>query len=98
MSARNSDPQTSHEGSAAFSKNTATVDNRILGLARAAGERGVTQAEVVDGMPEYKPGSITPRFARLVRRGLLVRVRIGTGKPTKNCPSGRPLYVTRVDK
>ena len=98
MSARNTDPETSHEAAEAFCEVAATVDCRIIALARAAGARGVTQSEVVDALPEYKPGSITPRFARLVRRGLLVRVCIGTSKPTKHCPFGRPRYVTRVDK
>ena len=97
MLARSSDPETSHEAAEAFSKSSGAVDKHILELARTAAEHGITQADVVDAMPEYKPGSITPRFARLVRKGLLVRVRVGTGRPTKYFPSGRPLYVTRVD-
>ena len=97
MSARNTDPETSHAAAEAFSESEKTVDNRILELARATTSRGITQAQAVDAMPEYKPGSITPRFVRLVRRRMLVRVCIGTGKPTKCFPKGRPLHITRVD-
>ena len=97
MPARNSDPETSHEAAEVFSKSSGAVDKRILELARTAAEHGITQAEVVDAMPEYKPGSITPRFARLIRQRRLVRIRIGTRKPTKCFPNGRPVHITRVD-
>jgi hypothetical protein len=97
MNARSSDPQTSHDAAAIFSKKVGRVDARIVELTRAAGKRGISQAEIVDALPEYKPGSITPRFARLVKRGLLVRLRIGTGNPSKRFPDGRPLHKTRVD-
>jgi len=97
MNARNTDPETSHAAAAAFSKKASKVDARIIEQARTAGARGITEAEVVDAMPEYKPGSITPRFARLVRKGRLVRRLLGVGKPTKHFPAGRPIYVTRVD-
>ena len=97
MGARANDPHTSHAAATAFVEQAATVDARIVQLARVAGRIGITQSDAVEAMPEYKPGSITPRFVRLVRRGALIRVRIGTSKPTKHFPCGRPLYQTRVD-
>ena len=98
MGARTTDPQTSHDAAATFSKKVGSVNDRIVELARAAGKRGSTQSDIVAAMPEFKPGSITPRFARLLKKGRLVRVRVGTGKPTKHFPTGRPLYMTRLDE
>jgi len=98
MTARNSDPQTNHEAAAAFQKKVGKVDGRIIEIVRASGQLGRTQSEVVASVPEYKPGSITPRFVWLVERRQLVRIRIGTTKPTKRNPGGRPLYITRFDE
>src|SRR5438477_4776674 len=97
MSARKSDPENSQIAAENFSKKRSKVNLRIVTLTRASKETGITQAQVVDAIPEYRPGSITPRFARLVERGELVRVYLGMTKPTNQNPTGRPRYVTRVD-
>jgi hypothetical protein len=97
MSARNTDPETSHDALDGFSEKADKIDDRVIELTRATRGRGATQAEIVYSMPEHRPGSITPRFVWLVRKGLLVRVQVGTGKPTKHFPCGRPEYITRVD-
>jgi hypothetical protein len=98
MGARNTDPETSHESAVAFHKHVSNVNARIIEIVRASGHHGRTQSEAVALMPEYKAGSITPRFSRLVKRGLLVLIRVGTTKPTKASPLGRPRYITRHDE
>ena len=98
MGARISDPETSRESAVAFVKHVGEVNDRIVEIVRASGRRGRTQSEVVASIPEYKPGSITPRFTRLVKRGRLVLIGIGTTKPTKRFPRGRPLFITRFDE
>jgi hypothetical protein len=98
MSARNSDPESSQRAADNFSKRASKVQARIEELARFTETVGITQSQVVAAMPEYKPGSITPRFARLVKRGKLVRVYLGTAKPTKRNRTGRPRYLTRLDE
>jgi hypothetical protein len=98
MTVRNTDPDSSHKSAVAFRKHISKVDVRILEVVRSSGPHGRTQSEVVDGIPEYKPGSITPRFTRLVRNRQLVLIPLGNTKPTKRCPGGRPRYITRFDK
>jgi hypothetical protein len=90
--------ETSCDSAAASVREFSRVDKKILEHVGASGTRGVTQSEVVDAMPEYKPGSITPRFKRLEDRGEIVRVPDGLGRPSKEFPLGRPLYKTRWDE
>lgn len=98
MSVRHGDPETSHEAAASLGNLGEKVSDRILQLARNAGARGITLSDGVAAIPEHKPSSISPRFIKLVRRGKLIRVRTGTGKPSKRFPAGRPLYMTRLDE
>lgn len=98
MSVRNSDAVTSYESAATLGELAGKLRARIVQLARAAGRHGVTLSEAAAAIPEHKPASITPRFIELIERAQLVRVRVGTGKPTKRFPAGRPRYVTRFDE
>lgn len=98
MSARRTDLETSHEAATLIRHKRATIDKRIIQLARAAGASGITQSEVVACMSEYKPGSITPRFIRLVKRGDLVRLCLGSRKVTEKFPQGVSCFRTRRDE
>ena len=69
----------------------AKLRSRIITLAREAGHEGVTINEAERSIAEHKGHSVSPRFAELVRRGVLVRVMIGQS------PKGRPIYQTRWD-
>ncbi|MGA8150897.1 MAG: hypothetical protein WB952_08105 [Terriglobales bacterium] len=79
--ARNSDPSTSHESARAVKELAAKLRARIVALASAAGQSGITISEAEDAIPEHKNASVSPRFAELVRRGYLVRVLRDDGKP-----------------
>ena len=98
MTARRTDPETSLESAEAFEKHVPDLNDRIVDIVRSSGRHGRTQSEVVDAIPEYKPGSVTPRFTRLIRNRRLVLIRIGKTKPTKRCPGGRARYITRFDQ
>jgi len=74
-----------------FGKLAAKLRSRIIALAREAGYEGITINEAERGIAEHKNHSVSPRFAELVRKGLLVRVIIGQS------PKGRPIYQTRWD-
>jgi hypothetical protein len=96
MSVRNSDPQSS-DSPAQSSNLAAKLRARIVALARAAGQDGISISETEQQIPEHKTQSVSPRFAELVNRRALVRVLIGHGKPTTRFSGGVPLYVTRLD-
>ncbi|MGD0791816.1 MAG: hypothetical protein ABR920_08605 [Terriglobales bacterium] len=98
MTVRNTDPATSHESAAALGALAGKLRARVVQLARAVGRHGITLSEAAAAIPEHKPASITPRFIELIERGQLVRVRVGTGKPTKRFPAGQPRYMTRFDE
>ncbi len=88
MTVRNSDPNT---------ELASRLRARILALARAAGQRGITIGEAEQQIPEHKNASVSPRFAELVARGELIRLLVGYGKPTKRFPGGVPRYLARLD-
>ena len=75
----------------------ARLRQQILDLARKAQNRGLTINEAERLINNHKGHSISPRFAELVRRGLLIRILIGRTRPTKRSPHGAPRYVTRFD-
>jgi|HubBroStandDraft_1064217.scaffolds.fasta_scaffold57312_1 hypothetical protein len=67
MSARNSDPESSHEASVSFEKHSGDVNMRITEIIRAAGRLGRTQSEV--------PGlSAQPGFSRAYSLRLRKRI------------------------
>ncbi len=70
---------------------------RLRTLARYAGRDGITIAEAIARITDHKPTSVSPRFSELVKRGELVRVLTGRGKPTKRSPEGVARYATRLD-
>jgi hypothetical protein len=72
--------------------------HRIIDLARKAGKIGLTINEAEAQIDDHKAHSVSPRFAELLREGLLVRVIIYRGKPTKRFRNGVPRYVTRYDE
>ncbi len=67
--ARNTDPETSHE--AASKVNTTHLENIVLNTIRDSGAYGCTADEVVAANSKYKSNSLTPRFAPLIKRGLI---------------------------
>jgi hypothetical protein len=71
---------------------------RIIALAREAAYEGLTINEAERNITEHKNHSVSPRFAELVRKGVLVRVVIGWSEPTPRFPKGRPIYQTRWDE
>ncbi len=71
---------------------------RILVLAEEAGPRGLTINEAERLIDDHKGHSISPRFSELIDRGILVRVQIGLGRPTKRFPNGDPRYAKRYDE
>ena len=97
MTVRNSDPETSHASAGASHNLAQKLRAKILELAQAAGPEGITSNEAERGIPGHKPNAISPRFAELVKRGQLVRVQTGKGKPTKHYPYGIPRFLTRYD-
>lgn len=97
MGARHNDPESSHNAALKFRKHAGKVDDLILQVVRSSGSHGSTQSEVVSSITDYKPGSITPRFVKLVARGKLIRIPVGKKKPTKKFPEGHVWYITRRD-
>jgi hypothetical protein len=94
--ARTSDPLTSHEALNDTELKVRIADT-VTRLALEAGERGVTINETAAQMPAYKAWSISPIFAPLVRRGVLVRKVLGVAPPSKRWPEGKEIPETRVD-
>jgi len=97
MTARNTDSSTSHQSAAKVGELAAKLRDRIKVVTHAAAHVGITISEATAQLPEYKPQSVSPRFAELVKSGVLVRVLLGHGKPAKRCPGGVPHYATRFD-
>jgi hypothetical protein len=90
---------TTSGASARESQETAArLRQQILDLARKAQRRGLTINEAERFISNHKGHSISPRFAELVRLGLLVRVVIGLTRPTKRFPHGAERYMTRFDQ
>ena len=71
--ARNTDPRTSHE--AAQSIDTNRLERIVLDAIKAHGKNGATHDEVWDYLhqsksnPQYREGSITPRYKQLEMKG-----------------------------
>ena len=76
----------------------ARLRRRIIDLARKAGRVGLTINEAEEEIDDHKGHSVSPRFAELVNRGLLIRVLIRDGKPTKRFPNGALRHVKRYDE
>src|SRR5437764_4578137 len=96
-SARNTDPLTSQEAldNSAF---RVRICEDIIRIALKAGAKGITINECAEQLPEYKAWSISPMFAPLVRKGLLVRRVIGVAEPCKRWPHGKDIMDTREDR
>ena len=71
---------------------------QIVSIAWAAGPKGTTINEVGRQIQDHKEHSISPRFSELEKRGALVQVPVGRGRPTQRFPKGIPLYMTRYDE
>jgi hypothetical protein len=76
----------------------ARLRRRIIDLARRSGKVGLSINEAEEQIDDHKGHSVSPRFAGLVKQGVLVRLLIGRGKPTRRFPNGVPRYVTRYDQ
>jgi len=70
---------------------------RILVLTRRARHNGLTINEGERLIGDHKARSVSTRFSELVKRGDIVRVFIGYGRPTRRYPKGVPRYMTRYD-
>ena len=79
--ARSSDPDTSHVAAAKIS--AARLEEMVYEKIRSFGSAGCAADDVVQLMPDIKSNSITPRFAPLIKKGLVVdsgrRKRISSG-------------------
>lgn len=89
MSARTTDPQTSH--AAAKSIATSRLEKVILQACKMA-RRGLTQDELCALLPDLRMNSLTPRFAPLIDRGLL---RVDGTRPGLSGREQRVLYYVR---
>ena len=69
----------------------------ILRIALEAGSKGITINECAALLPKYKAWSVSPMFAPLVRKGLLVRRVIGITEPRRRWPNGKEILETRED-
>jgi hypothetical protein len=94
--ARNTDPLTSHEA-LDDTDFRVRISEDILRIALEAGAKGITINECAERLPDYKAWSISPMFAPLVRKGLLVRRVIGITEPSRRWPNGKEVQETRVD-
>ena len=94
--ARNTDPLTSHEA-LNDPKFRARIKDDILRLALEAATKGITVNACAAQLPKYKAWSISPMFAPLVRKGLLVRRVIGITEPRRRWPNGKEILETRED-
>jgi hypothetical protein len=65
---------------------------------RRAQGQGLTINQAERSIENHKGHSISPRFAELVRLGLLVRIITGRAQPTTRFPQGALRYWTRYDK
>ena len=97
INARTQRLTTSGESAKASQQTAARLREQILELAHAAQQEGITINEAERLIDDHKGHSISPRFAELVRLGLLVRVEIGRNLPTVKFPQGAPRYRTRYD-
>lgn len=66
--ARKTDPQTSHE--AASGVQTSPLESLVLEALKAS-PRGCTADELADKLPDIRMNTLTPRFASLMRKGLI---------------------------
>jgi hypothetical protein len=98
INARTSDLTTSGESLRESQHTAVRLREQILKLARKAGDRGLTINEAERLIDDHKGHSVSPRFAELVRLGLLVRILIGHGAATKRFPQGVPRYCRRFDE
>lgn len=98
INARTSGLTTSGESARKSQQTAVRLRQLILEFARRAEGRGLTINEAERLIEDHKGHSVSPRFAELVRVGLLVRMVIGRALPTTRFPQGAPRYVTRHDE
>jgi hypothetical protein len=98
IDARTSGLTTSAESAIESQQTAARLRQQILGLARNAQGRGLTINEAALLIDDHKGHSVSPRFAELVRLGLLVRIVIARGMKTLRFPQGAQRYWTRYDE
>lgn len=89
---------TSGESAVESKPTAARLRQQILEFARSSQAQGITINEAERMIDDHKGHSVSPRFAELVRLGLLVRVVIGRGAPTLRFPQGAPRFWTRYDE
>jgi hypothetical protein len=89
---------TSIESSDKSRKLAERLSHRIPELARRAGKKGITINEAERQISDHKSHSVSPRFSELVQNGVLVRILVDHGRPTKRFPHGVPRYLTRYDE
>jgi hypothetical protein len=93
--ARRTDPVTSR---LAGQEDRLVLRQQVLDYVRKAGKRGVSLYEAIRDLADndyYRGSSITPRFAELVRRGLLTRTEATVRSPYTGRPVG--VYVATRD-
>ena len=94
--ARTTDPLSSHEA-LADEDLRAKIADKILQVALEAGAHGITINECAERLSEYKAWSLSPIFAPLIRKGLLIRPVLGRTAPSTRWPSGQEIYERRAD-
>ena len=82
--ARNSDPETSHDAARRISHRLTELETLVLSALQEAGYYGATSGEVAEATG-VDLQSVTPRFAPMAERGLVVR--------TKSRRDGRYVWV-----
>lgn len=77
---------------AAYSIDTASIEERVLGVIRAAGMDGITQDGILDAMPGIGYPTVTARLPALLRKGLIIDT--GKRRPGRSGRSQRVIRAT----
>jgi len=88
--ARTTDPHTSHESAEENREQSETIAERVVDLALAAGNDGITSYEAASRL-NINIISVSPVIKPLIDDGFLFRHVIG------HKPSGREIYQTRIN-
>lgn len=98
INARSPGLTTSGESAKESQQTASRLRHQILEIARRAQGQGLTINQAERLIEDHKGHSVSPRFAELVRLGLLVRIVIGRALPTMRFPQGALRYWTRYDE
>lgn len=85
--ARRTDPKTSHDAAVSMEPHLSHLESRVLGVLRAAGERGATTREL-EHLTGLDFATVTPRIKPLCAKGY-----VKATKKRRAGPSGRSQIV-----